>query len=536
MFDWRQLWQTSKQRISHFWGIEWSTEGLIGAAVRFEGKTPVLTDGFSISFSGGRSIDRDASELAIELSQKTSALGSHAPCIVIASRELVVTRQLQFPHVPEDELPALVSFQAAAKSSTPNSALHVDFIPLGEVTIDPTIAEPGGRVGQHVLATMLDAGRVQRLRDLITRARLTLIGLEVTPFLIAELVAREEERSGTPEIPTLIVAQSQDRVEISILDRCRLIATHAVWLPQGEGDRHVSPLQTEINRCLIALGETHPGVEVDQIALLQDETVDPEVVRVLTERFGEKVRPLHLDHMGDNLAPGHRLSYAAIYARGLVEISSTVPRVDLINPRKAPEKPDRTRRYWIAGGTAAALLVGGSWWDFHSQMTELDNQIETLRTEIGSNQAEVTAGKATIDAAATLSAWSETDHDFLDAWDQVHRLLPGTDRLYFTELKSTPGNPGQLYKFSGTARARQRDDIDDLLQRLVDAGWKVKPISPIDSKKDPDYPWQFVVDAELPRPVVPDQNPAASPAVSPLQSTDSLTGSTTVSSTAFVSD
>ena len=504
MFDWRKLWQADQTELKQFWGIEWSTEGLIGAALRLEGGRVALSNFFTIPFTEDRTPERAAADIAAELAEQTTALGANAACIVVVPRETVVVRQLQLPNVPVDELPALVGFQAAAKSSTPTAAIAVDYVPLG-----------AQGDGQAVFAAMLDSARVQRIRDLLTRAKLQLVGLEVSPFLIAELVAREEEQGGTPGIPTLIVSQSGDRVEISILDQRRLIATHAVWLPEGDAARHVSPLQMEINRCLISLGQSHPGVEVDQVYLVEDEEADEAVVKVLTERFGAKVHPLNLSLLGTPVPGKNRLSYAALIARGLTGSSGIIPRVDLVNPRKPAEKPDHSRRYMAAGGAAAALLVGGAWWNFSSQMAEMENQIESLATEISSNKADVTNGKADLEAAKILSSWMEGDQDQLAAWDQIHQLLPGTDRLYFVDLKSIPSSGVKQLKMIGTARARGRDDVDNLLQTLADAGWQVKPISPLETKKDPDYPWQFVVEAEQPRP----EKPAPTPAKPVAQST-----------------
>ncbi len=511
MFDWRKLWQPTKTELRQFWGIEWSTEGLVGAAVRLEGGKVALSQTFSIPFTQDRTPERAAADIAAELAEKTMALGANAACVVVVPRETVVVRQLQLPNVPADELPALVSFQSAAKSSTPTTAIAVDYVPLG-----------AQGDGQAVLAVTLDSARVQRMRDLLTRAKLELIGLEVSPFLIAELVAREEERGGTPDVPTLIVAQSGDRVEISILDQRRVIATHAVWLPEGDAARHVSPLQMEINRCLISLGQSHPGVEVDQVYLVEDEEADEAVVKALHERFGAKVHPLDFDRFDSPIPSKNRLSFVALIARGMAGEAGMIPRVDLVNPRKPAEKPDHTKRYLVAGGAAATLLVGGTWWNFSSQMSSMDDEIEVLTKAINDKQADIKNGAADLAAANLLRNWSEGDQDQLAVLDQFHQLLPGTDRLYLTDLKSLPSSGVKLLKMTGTARARGRDDYDDLLQKLADAGWTVKSPPPLETRKDPDYPWQFSVEAELPRPVEAKptaEKPATATATAPAPAT-----------------
>ena len=140
------------------------------------------------------------------------------------------------------------------------------------------------------------------------------------------------------------------------------------------------------------------------------------------------------------------------------------------------------------------------WWNFSSQMASMNDEIEGYLTEINSQKADITNGAADLAAAKLLSTWREGDQDQLAVLDQFHQLLPGTDRLYLTDLKSLPSTGVKLLKVTGTARARERDDSNDLLQKLADAGWTVKPTTPLETKKDPDYPWQFTIEAELPRP------------------------------------
>ena len=167
----------------------------------------------------------------------------------------------------------------------------------------------------------------------------------------------------------------------------------------------------------------------------------------------------------------------------------------------------------MAGGAAATLLVGGTWWNFSSQMASMDDDIEVLVTVINTQKGEIKNGAPDLAAAKVLSTWGEGDQDLLAAWDQIHQLLPGTDRLYLTDLKSVPSSGAKLIKMTGTARARGRSDYDDLLQKFADSGWTIKSPPPLETRKDPDYPWQFAIEAELPRPV--EEKPAAVTTSSP---------------------
>ena len=148
-------------------------------------------------------------------------------------------------------------------------------------------------------------------------------------------------------------------------------------------------------------------------------------------------------------------------------------------------------------------------------MAEMDGNIEDLTTKIIGQDRDIENGKAELDAAKVLSSWLESDQDQLEAWDQFHQLLPGTDRLYVVELKSTPQSGAKLIKIAGTIRARDKDDIDNLEQGLADSGWKVNPSKlPLEVKKDPDYPWQIDLEAELLRSPAEKKPAKKSPTVS----------------------
>ncbi|MGE3999784.1 MAG: hypothetical protein AB7I48_06185, partial [Planctomycetaceae bacterium] len=76
---------------------------------------------------------------------------SPGEALVVLPREAVVVRTLDLPKVPENELPELVRFQAATKSSTPLDRLALDYL---------TMPVDEGDAAQQVLMVTVDGERL----------------------------------------------------------------------------------------------------------------------------------------------------------------------------------------------------------------------------------------------------------------------------------------------------------------------------------------------------------------------------------------
>ena len=177
--------------------------------------------------------------------------------------------------------------------------------------------------------------------------------------------------------------------------------------------------------------------------------------------------------------------------------------IDFLRPRKAVVVRDpRYKQYGIIGAAAAAvLLIGG--WIYASMLGSRDDQIAALKEEMSSidqilNRPQTQETRA---AAEALGAWSLGTASPLETLGDFQTHLAGTDRLYFTSLRFSPETRDAVAHIRGSGFARQRRDIDDLNQRLADAGYRVRPPTIIPgSRRDPDYPFAFDLDVDVLRP------------------------------------
>ena len=100
-------------------------------------------------------------------------------------REDVIVRHLETPDVSDNELPDLVRYQSAAKSSIPLDQLTLDFLPLPRRT-DSTVRD--------VLVSTVHQDRIKRLRTISSAAGLDLQSVGVSSVATAGIVSLEEHR------------------------------------------------------------------------------------------------------------------------------------------------------------------------------------------------------------------------------------------------------------------------------------------------------------------------------------------------------
>ncbi|MFV0444462.1 MAG: type IV pilus biogenesis protein PilM [Planctomycetaceae bacterium] len=447
---------------------------------------------------------------AIDPEQEPTALGdwirqqlheagvSGRTTIVVLPREEVVTRRLELPHAPDDELPELVRFQAAAKSATPLDQLTLDFVPLPPIE---------GEQARPALMATLDRKRVDHLQKVCSSAGLELKSIQTSPFAVAEVaIRREQQRGDDPNLATLVIFQDERRVELSILQNLGLVFTHHTRVDPGN-PRAVRGTMAEISRSIITFGQLmHSTVDVGRVCLIHDGAVDPALEQALSERFSGQLHVIDPANDQSLLPMENSLSVrlaglAPAMGAVLGELKRTVPSVDFVNPRKPPVPRDLRKEqliyYGIRAGAAALLIGLLAWW----YASHLGSQIAVLEKRDGELGNTLSQAGPTRDAHGRIQAWVASEVHPLEEIDRLNKLLPGTDRLLLLDLQVLPGRQGELARVTGSGIARTERDITNLFDTLTAAGYKLQPQVSDFYKLDPDYPHKFTLDASrLPAP------------------------------------
>ncbi len=435
--------------------------------------------------------------------------GIHARrTILVLSREEVVTRRLELPAAPDEELPELVRFQAATRSATPLDQLAIDFVPL-------PAADPES--GRNALMLSIDRPLLDGLRTACETAGLDLVAVQASPFALAELAVRFEQQQGEDaNATTLIVLQNEHRVEITILQGLGLVFSHHTRIAELD-DRAVRSAIAEINRSIVVLRQMlHESVDIARVCLIRDGEVGSALEEALATRFSGRLHVITPSgdrnvSVAEGLTDDQLSGLATPLGALLGEFQRVVPSIDFLHPRKAPPKRDEKKRRMIIAGSAVAavLLVAflAGWW----YSSSLSSEIGALRSQVADLNDTLTRGQPDLRSHASVSAWVAQSVDPLAETDRLHQLLPGGDRLILQKLNvARSRSDDAIARLLGGGIARTEEDIDDLFRVLDQNGYRVRPQVTVPYRLDPDYPHQFTLDAERLRPQPrPGTNPAS---------------------------
>lgn len=461
-----------------------------------------------IRWKAGSDPDDSVLQAGLFLKEQLAALHiATTQTMAIVPRDVAVVRRLEVPDVPDDELPDLVRFQAAARTSTPLDRLALDYVPL-------ISAQEAGRV---VLLFTIDASRLKMIENVALAAGLQLESVALSPLATAELVSHVTS-DARRNAPAIIVWQKGEDVELSLLDQGRVAFSHSIRLSTSEADpdAHVQPLRAELNRALVAMSQSHPDAAIERAVLITGAVADPAVRDLLKTRFPDGLELLdptgHLDT--DELKPDDFPAVVrAVPAIGqlMARQQATLPAIDFKNPRKRYVPPDRRKeRMRMAGAGGILALLIGMWW-YQSALSARDTEIENLTNSNGTLDAEILGGKPKRDAAKKLQDWEATNARPLSGLAGLAEVFPPADRMYAMNLAVKPATTADaLVTITGTCVAKSNEDITAFQDLLSNSGrYRVRARFPTDNKKDLEYPRQFELDidelkpAPLPAAVAP---------------------------------
>ncbi len=440
--------------------------------------------------------------------------------IVCLPREDAILRQLELPDAPDDELPALVHFQASTRSTTPLDQLLLDYVPIPKRT---------GSLQRDVLLATVPRTSVDPVRAVLSDAGLELISLTLSSFALAELVLRAEHALGQPATHSrLVILADSNRLEVVLLGRNQPLVAHLVRPPlDDQGRPIVAKAAADISRVLVpaqpwladspieriwVLGELDEWSELDQA--LRDRWNCP--VERFNSQIAQKIRDLELAKFGQSIA-----QFAPTLGLVLGRLQPQSPVFDLLHPRQPRPKLDPRKLQLAVGSAAALLVIAFVTFIYQWSMSSLDRRISLARATLQELTEKTTNGEPVRKAATLIEEWKTHDVDQLKHMAELDELMQGTARLYISDYNFGPASVEAIAKLHATGNARERIDWQQLEQRLVDTRrYHVKPVNLTQMSRDPDYPSRFELDAELvspgkPAPKAVTSSPTATSPTSP---------------------
>jgi Tfp pilus assembly PilM family ATPase len=483
---------------------------LCGIVAQAEGASVQINRGFTHAWPDDFDPLQSPGQAAMQLRNRLANLTSSPPKVIVSlSREDVILRHLDVPDVADEELPNLVRYQAAARSTTPLDQLLLDFLPLPK--------QPGHE-GRPVLAITAPKPFITGIQTVLRDAGLEPAEITFNSIGLGEFTAHvDRQRSDRVRQPALAVHKDGHRIELVILSENRLVYAHAARLSDEDASASVTGLLAEVSRTIVAAQRLHPQLKIHHayVSGSGDEIVG--LASSLSERLAapaEFVEPKLLSAVKIS----HRVSTEEVaptpvlIGLALAEASRLTPTCDFLHPRQPPPKVN-LRKLQLAVGAAAALLIsvfvfGGTEW----ARASLQRQIQALDIEEKDLQFKITPGMADLNAAKLIDQWQAGNLQQIEQLAALEDLMEGTDRMYLSQYAFTVGGNDAIGGVQAYGNAKSRDDITQFQQRLVDTkSFRIQARQLAQLSNDDEYPNRFEIHADLlPKPkTVP--VPAAQP-------------------------
>ncbi|MDB5339771.1 MAG: Fimbrial assembly family protein [Planctomycetaceae bacterium] len=449
--------------------IEWDPLCLRGLDVQTSGGTIQVRHAFEMPQPSGHSQPALKEWFVHYLAEKHITTKQ---VIVTLPRESVVVRRLELPDAPDDELPQMVRFQAAAKSSLSLDELALDFIPLPRREGSPT---------REVLLAMVPQTMVTAIRDFIDEGQRELLAIRLSPIGAAELVAHlEDNKPLDPKSATLIVVRHGERVEISVVWMRQLIFSHAARLAGDTTEQQNAVILTEVSRGLMSFQNLNLGFKLTDGFLLGPDGDLPGLAEALQKRLPITVRTVNpfslVKVAGDSLKlVSHQSAYAGHIGSVWSQTHPLIESLDFLAPRKPVIKPDTTkerRKKWaVVGGIAAVCVIA----IYGIAVWQLNSGISRRTDELVSLDDALKKGKPMEVAAKTIDDWVQEDANVLDEMQRFEQQLPNTERVYLSKLSVNAPTSRQPAEIRAEGHAREEKDIRQLREKLIvpETGYKI---------------------------------------------------------------
>jgi len=472
--------------------IDWDSHELRAVSGRTSSGGVTITDTATLALAGD---DQATVTKALHDVMATMGItkGKHKLLVTIG-RGKAELRQLTLPPVPQNELPALVRFQAMQNFSTGGDAVAVDYLPV-DITAQATSVIVGG----------VPPATMKQIGEIAVAVGLELKRIVLRPVAAAALYSLKVGSDAGLQGDCVLVDLLADDAEIVVFRDGKVIFVRSVRMPEQTAGR-TSQVAGEIRRSLMACG-TDAGSGTQRVIIWGQAKTHQEDVRQLHELLKCDVQtldPLSLvdtdsrrgkngeatsaqEHTG-RLAP----LVGLIAADGAAESSGgdSPLLVDFINPRKTIEVQS-DNRLWIAAAIAAACLVvaiGLLAW----------SSLRSKTAEIQARQAQLTQLKPDVTKAQESIGKTERVDQFLDAsviWlDQLRRLaerMPPSDQAIIKSVSgvSLPRDGGGRLTLS--AAATSPVVVDEMESSLRDETHSVSGTGAADLGERQAYRWGF---------------------------------------------
>lgn len=472
--------------MNRFWNdnvtlaFQWSAEELQWVLAKRAGESITVIAADSECLADGAS----AEVLARHLQSVLSAHGvRRASAIVVLGRSHVDLLPLELPQATDDELPALVEFQAG--QALPETAADgmLDFVPLyGD-----------GNGCRKALACVMKKQTSDFIESVCRECRLQVRMIGVRPLSVASFL----ERMPASNSPIVVITPFVTEADLTIYYQNRLAIARTVRLPSATPHEQGTALAAEIRRSMVTMSVV-PDEEGDscEVHMFGSTEHPPELQSTLDEALQTTIQMFdpfsvveHQPHsLESNWPPDSSGTFAPLV--GMLKLEQcTGLQVDFLHPRRPPV-PANPRRRYAAYAVAIAALIGLASWFVYQGAAEQQEEIADLTRQIDSitSRADKLASKQEVVAA--VAQWQQDDITWLDELNDFTERFPAPDQAYVQRLSlSTDGRDAGIIELQ--IRVQDPAHLESFETRLRDRFHSIQSKRVAEQEHGGEFGWQF---------------------------------------------
>jgi hypothetical protein len=415
---------------------------------------------------------------------------------IVFPRQMVTIHRIQLPQVPDAELADMIRMQATMRLTVPVESVCMDFTPLP--------VQPGSAT-RDVLLVTVPTEQVAIARRTLNDAGLDLSEVRVSAYCVAQAATRAGILSETtePGKVDVVAVMRRDFIELTFVRGTTVVFSHSgsSWTSLDTIERTI---RAELTRARMSAAEILGEHKIDRVVLIGA----PEVTSAVTDQIStrldgariERVDPASVFLAGD-LPEGIATADVVTIAGAMAGIGQTsIEVVDLIHPRKAPEKKDLRRVKILAASLIGMVILACGYYWRQGRVHALSEDLSLFVGENETIKEELKAGEKSLSQAERVGEWVSRDVEWLDEMVRLKSILPGTDRMFVDNFQFVTVQRGGIGSIKVEAFAKSTTDIDNLARKLRDAGYGVKPFEPEyrASAVSQDYGVRIVLEISLP--------------------------------------
>jgi Tfp pilus assembly PilM family ATPase len=473
--------------------IDWNTDRVCG--VQADLASGSLRIQSSFSFDVPTTLSNPAEVGAWLKGELQRARISARSVYLTVPREDVVVRHLELPPVDDNELPELVRFQAASRSTIPLDQLALDYLPM---------AHREGFQGREVLVASINRQKIRDTRTAFASAGLDLSAVGVSSIAATHLVSEtSEEKSAQASELSLIIARHGDRIELSILGHGSLYFSHSTQVDSNDAAQSQSSILADISRSMIALQKRLPDARIARAWILGSPGEDSDLAAAIHERFRctlHRVDPFSAQGMTVSTEPGDEshAAYAGPIGMLLGRRYESSRTLDFLNPRRATVKRDLTQIRRISVVAAGLVVIIGFYVYRGIHVAGLEAATRDAQEQTTSQKELLKKLGPQVAIAESVDGWAGQNVNWLNESMWLTETMQGTERQYLTQIRLTGGNKTKKGTVTLTGYAKERADAHTLNAELLERkNVDVQAKENNRSGRDGQYEFQFKLDVTL---------------------------------------